>query len=147
MDRIVRCQGAVLFEDRLLLLKHMNHKNGNVYWWLPGGGLEQGETPEQCVARELMEEANMQVRVERLLFESPGMEKYDYKKYMTFLCSTPDCKCSPGSEQTATRSILELRWFPLYDESNWDKGLYEDYIYPFITRIRENLDRDKASQK
>lgn len=138
MDRIVRCQGAVIYEDKLLLLKHKNHLNGNIYWWLPGGGLEQNETPEACVERELREEANMQVQVRKLLFESPGMEKYDYKKYMTFLCTTSDTKCSPGVENTATRSIMELRWFPLI--------LIPRHIY-FIQLCRKRKKKSRALEE
>lgn len=36
-------------------------------WELPGGQLEEGETPEQCVAREILEETSLVVTAGRLL--------------------------------------------------------------------------------
>ena len=36
-------------------------------WWLPGGGLEFGESPEECLVREFMEETGLEVRVRGLL--------------------------------------------------------------------------------
>lgn len=42
------------------------------YWTLPGGGVEQGETLEQAVIREVREEVCLDVQVEKLLF------KYSY---------------------------------------------------------------------
>jgi len=36
-------------------------------WELPGGRLEAGETPEECVAREIEEETGLRVRVGRVI--------------------------------------------------------------------------------
>lgn len=37
--------------------------NGRDEWELPGGRMEPEETPEQCVAREIFEEAGLRVQV------------------------------------------------------------------------------------
>ena len=39
MERKIRCQGAVIQNDQILMVKHLNLRLGTVYWWLPGGGL------------------------------------------------------------------------------------------------------------
>ncbi len=36
-------------------------------WELPGGRLERGESPEQCVEREILEETGLRVTVERII--------------------------------------------------------------------------------
>lgn len=52
--------------DRVLLVKrNIEPKAG--FWCLPGGFLENGETPEQGALRELMEETKIQGRIDMLL--------------------------------------------------------------------------------
>ena len=68
--RHTRYQGAIIKEDQILLIKHTEHESGRSFWVIPGGGREAGETELACVAREMWEETNLVVRVERLLVET-----------------------------------------------------------------------------
>ncbi len=62
----IPCVGAVVFDEagRLLLVKRANPPAKGM-WSLPGGRLEVGETAEQGVVREVLEETGLVVRVER----------------------------------------------------------------------------------
>ena len=55
-----------------MLVKH--EKEGRVYWLLPGGGLEPGETLAQATERELREECGVTIRCGRLLLVSESLE-------------------------------------------------------------------------
>jgi ADP-ribose pyrophosphatase YjhB (NUDIX family) len=69
-------------EGRILLLKH-TYRPGKP-WGLPGGGLRPGESLEDCIRREVQEEANMKIQVERLL---SGAAHYDRRLVdMIFAC-------------------------------------------------------------
>lgn len=61
----VRVAGLVREEERILLVQH--HKAGRVYWLLPGGGVEVGETLADAVRREVEEEVGLVVDVGDLL--------------------------------------------------------------------------------
>ena len=55
---------ALLFdEDRVLLV----HRRDIDWWNLPGGGMELGETVEDAVKREVLEETGLEVKVEQLV--------------------------------------------------------------------------------
>ncbi|MBN9416993.1 hypothetical protein ABS71_05020 [bacterium SCN 62-11] len=66
---ILRVCGALLRENRILLVRH--REGERIYWTLPGGGLEAGETPEEGAVREMLEETGLTCSVERQLFDEP----------------------------------------------------------------------------
>lgn len=62
---------AVLIEDsRLLLARRAPHDRLAGCWELPGGKLESGESPQQCLARELREELAMTAEIGEVLAET-----------------------------------------------------------------------------
>ena len=57
-----------------------DYKDG---WELPGGKLEPGETPQQCIEREIREELATEVKAEKVL----GVVDYDYPNFhLTMHC-------------------------------------------------------------
>jgi mutator protein MutT len=74
----VRVLAAVLEKDGRWLIARRKRGDGfGGLWEFPGGKMEQGETPKECLARELREELGISVRVGRRLasvrYSSPDL--------------------------------------------------------------------------
>ena len=67
---------AVIVRDGRMLL---THESVSGWWLVPGGGLEEGETPEECCVREVEEETGFIVRpLRRFLTLYEYYEEYRY---------------------------------------------------------------------
>ena len=140
-----RYQGAIIKDNQILLIKHTEHKSGRSFWVIPGGGREPGETEMACVAREMWEETNLEVEVERLLVESVIPNDHWNKKRKTYLCHIISGEASPGYEPeedaAANYAITEVAWFDLRSEESWDSPIFDNHIaYPILQEIRQALD-------
>ena len=128
--RTIRCQGAIVKEDRILLIQHREHNSGRSYWLFPGGGQDEGETEEQCVQREMQEETGLTVRVERLLLDMPMPPGGAYQRHHTYLCTPLSGEARPGYEPEVeaaqSYSIVGVKWVDLRDESSWGEDLCAD---------------------
>jgi 8-oxo-dGTP diphosphatase len=62
-DRPVVGVGAVVLDGERVLLVKRGHAPLKGQWSLPGGGVETGETLEQAVAREVLEETGVTIEV------------------------------------------------------------------------------------
>jgi ADP-ribose pyrophosphatase YjhB (NUDIX family) len=140
----VRCQGAIIQDDHILLIGWRDQEPDHSFWVIQGGGQEQGETAEACLTRETREETDLEINVDRLLFEEAG--QLNGKRWLakTHLCNVIRGQASPGHEpedpQPKGYGIVEVRWFDLRDERSWGSALIEDSItYPQVLRIRELL--------
>jgi len=69
MDKRVSGRAILIENDEVYLMFRRRNRDGKIveYYAIPGGGKEENETIEECVAREVKEEFNLDVEVKELL--------------------------------------------------------------------------------
>jgi 8-oxo-dGTP diphosphatase len=84
--------GALIFSGDRLLLVERGQEPLKGYWSLPGGILETGETLEQGIRREVLEETGLEVEpqsmfevFERIMPDGAGKTEYHYV-LIDYLC-------------------------------------------------------------
>ena len=97
MDRI-RVAGIIPMENGFAFMHRadvIKRKDFQDYYTFPGGGLEEGETLEEGVIREIKEEFGIDIKVIKKLYEL-NSEKFNQKEYF-FLCEYIDGKFGTGT--------------------------------------------------
>ena len=102
------CRAVILREGKILL----SHETGTGWWLVPGGGLEPGETPEECCIREVEEETGLLVKPLRQFLTL--YEYYEEFRYIShyFICEITGRGQMHLTENEAARG-LEPAWLPL----------------------------------
>lgn len=92
---------AVVHEHGRVLLAR---RRDSGWWNLPGGGLERGETVDEGAVREVLEETELLVEVERLIgvYSKPQSEEV----VLTFACRVV------GGSLAETDESTEFGWWP-----------------------------------
>lgn len=62
--------GIIIFKGKVLLGQRLFSKDQGGLWEFPGGKLEEHETLEECLKRELSEEMNLPIEIERFFMKS-----------------------------------------------------------------------------
>jgi ADP-ribose pyrophosphatase YjhB (NUDIX family) len=77
----VRARAVIPDGEGRVMFDRTHHPGKAPFYWLPGGGVEPGETAEEALRRELIEEASLEITVERLLYVSENLfvEWGDYR--------------------------------------------------------------------
>lgn len=108
---IVRCAGIVRKDDKLLLVK--SKYEGSIYWIFPGGGLEPGESMEECVKREVKEETGININVKKMIFINENVSKENPMIHFTYLCEPLDDNLTIGSDPDhEERVVRDVSYIP-----------------------------------
>jgi len=102
--------GAIIIEERRVVLVKRGHPPLEGKWSIPGGVLEVGETLRKAVVREALEETGLAVEpgellgvFERVLPDEQGRMKYHYV-LIDFLCRRVAGELAAGDDAS------EVRW-------------------------------------
>lgn len=120
-------------EDGKLMLVFNKDFNG---WFFPGGYVEEGQTSQECAARELLEEAGLEARSEDLVpFAFASGHRADYPNgdvtYPFTQCFIARAWRDAGSELDFYE-VTERRWFSideimLLDQKGYTLKIAESY--------------------
>jgi 8-oxo-dGTP pyrophosphatase MutT (NUDIX family) len=122
-----------------ILLVRCAFRNGPTVWTLPGGGREDDEDEDACVAREVREETQLLVRVDRLLFDRPAEPPNGtYVRWRTYVCTVLAGHASAGGGEGANAELIDVAWLSIDDERDWPSEIQSDpVLYPQLLAIRD----------
>lgn len=76
-----RVVGIIIKDRNILLMRRL--KNGQEYYIFPGGGVEENESLEKALKREMKEELSIDIENPELMFELENQLKDKYGGHMT----------------------------------------------------------------
>lgn len=112
----IRSSAIITRENKILLIHRK--KDGDEYWTFPGGGVEDGETGEQTVVREVKEETNLSTTTTKLAFMDQTF--VGGNEHPFYFCEV-EGEASLGGEEKEKNSetnFYELQWISLNEVKN-----------------------------
>ena len=108
-DRVRTASRGIVLRDGAILL---TYETRNGQYMIPGGGLEDGESPAACCAREMAEETGLVVEPGECVLELD--EYYEDVRYVSlfFLC-TPVGTTERHLTERERAVGMEPRWVPV----------------------------------
>lgn len=110
---IIKVVCGIIFKDNLVLIcRRKPEKSLGGYWEFPGGKVENDESYEESLLRELIEELNFKVEIKRHFFDIVHHYDKGSIELISFICVTS------GTVVESTDHDL-LEWVEVDDLLNW----------------------------
>ena len=100
--KIIDVVGAVIVENDKILCAQRGYGKQKGKWEFPGGKVEKNESPEDALKREIKEELNIDISVQKYL----ASDIFSYEE-ITIKLSLYLCKISSGTIHDEEHSLLK----------------------------------------
>jgi 8-oxo-dGTP pyrophosphatase MutT (NUDIX family) len=115
---------------------------GQRWWFTPGGGLRDGETPAEGAARELFEETGLRISPSDLgepIWRQVTEFSYDGRQYRQdqdfYLLRVPEWQVdTAGMEADEQETITEHRWWSAAELEASDEQIFPEDIAALLRR-------------
>lgn len=104
--------GGVIFHNARVLLVKLTYGPAKGLWLIPGGLVDPGETLQEAIKREILEETGQMIKPLGIIGVRSMVRSTDNLTdlYCIFLCQL---ESDPQSLITEEEEIREIRWMPL----------------------------------
>lgn len=104
---------AILYNTQNQVLLMLRRKNGRAYATLPGGGIEENETPPEACAREVLEEVNLVVEVGPQVAEWDNLNNHEHYFLTTYVSGEMRLGDGPEGVRQSAENHYEPAWIAL----------------------------------
>ena len=110
----VRSYGVLVDDGRVVLVRSSNPHHDPPLWWLPGGGIDFGEAPEEALIREFAEETGLIVNAPHLVGVTSDERRRDNGERLHTVRILYTVRLTGGSLRDEAAGTTDLaRWFQL----------------------------------
>ena len=131
MRKKIKVVAAIIKKEKQIFATQRGYGDYKDWWEFPGGKIEQGETPEEALVREIKEELDTTITVDRFLMTV----EYDYPDFHLSM----DCFfCSIESGNLTLLEHEAAKWLPVSNlrQVNW---------LPADMEIIEQIEKDLSA--
>jgi len=114
-----RVRAIIIDQGKILLINRI--KGNNSYWVIPGGAVESGESHEQAVKRECLEELGVKIEAQKLFLQRLGDKpEIEGQQEFFYLCNIIDGQIGTGQGPefqvgTQYKGEYKIKWVDLKD--------------------------------
>jgi 8-oxo-dGTP pyrophosphatase MutT (NUDIX family) len=106
----IRCRALIVNNEKLFVVKHGEEFD---YYALPGGKLEVGENPLECIKRELKEELGVEVKQAKLAYVYRWVKEATNEENLEFIFLIPDSESFvdiSANNRSHAFEIVDMKW-------------------------------------
>ncbi len=102
----------------------------------PGGGREDDEDERTCIAREVLEECGITVRVGRLLSDvAADPPDGTYVRWRTYQCTVLSGEATPGGGEGPNTELIAVQWLSLNPAAWPDDVVADGWLHPQLLSL------------
>lgn len=111
---MVLVTAAIIFkEERVLIARRSSGSKLPLVWEFPGGKVEDGETPQECLQRELLEELGIKVTIGEFLGKSSYLYPHGQIELLAYYVTWDD-----GNIKLTSHDCI--KWVSVDEIRNYD---------------------------
>lgn len=135
----IRACGICIEDNKILLVKHHSLGKGGILWAPPGGGMVFGETTEEALKREFVEETGLTISVEKFLCVNEYLSPPLHAIELFFLVKKVSGTLKTGVDPELHKDrqiITEVQWLD-FDQL---KELPSEAVHSLLHKVNNEAD-------
>ena len=131
---------AIIRDEGKILATQRGYGEFNGFWEFPGGKIEQGETAQNAIIREIKEELDVDIAVDKFI----DVIKYSYPRF-NLIMNCYECHITDGT--ITLQEAQKYKWITLNELKSLDWLPADRLLFPTLNEVMNNQEEENKMSK